>query len=124
MTVPGANDHLEQGRANRTHAEWLLVMSPYEPTVRQWAVTAVFYSALHAMTAYLVNQGIVTKNHSARARALANLTSGVPSPVLSAYRVLEDRSRAARYDLAAFTVRDVRHLIDQHLAVVAAFTGM
>jgi uncharacterized protein (UPF0332 family) len=124
MTVPSVNTHLTQARANRDHAEWLLATSPSDPTARQWVVTATFYSALHGLTAYLMRQGVAVKSHSARAKALADPNNGVPQAVQDAYRRLEERSRGARYDLRFFAAHDVRNLLDQDLAAIAAFTGM
>jgi hypothetical protein len=46
-----------QARANREHAEWLLASRPTDATAMQWAVTATFYSALHAISAYLLARG-------------------------------------------------------------------
>ena len=48
----------------------------------------------------------------------------MPVPVYRAYRTLDDNSRDARYDMQPFTAQDVRDLLDQELAVVAAFVGM
>jgi hypothetical protein len=124
MTAPTPNDHLIQARDNRAHAEWLVATSPTDPTALQWAVTATFYSALHGLTAYLMAQGIILRSHTARARALAAPNSGVPPYVIHSYRMLEVRSRGARYDLQVFTRSDVRDLLDQELAAVAAFVGM
>jgi uncharacterized protein (UPF0332 family) len=124
VTAPTPRDHLAQARANRSHAEWLLVTSPSNPTALEWAVTAAFYSALHGLTAFLLTQGVRNTSHVARARAIAAPTSGVPYAVHAAYRNLEVQSRAGRYDLQRFTWHDVRDLLDQELAVVAAFVGM
>ena len=46
-----------QARANREHAEWLLASRPTDATAMQWAVTATIYSALHAISAYLLARG-------------------------------------------------------------------
>src|SRR5215207_858068 len=99
MTVPTANDHLVQARANRDHAEWLLAMNAADPTARQWAVTAAFYCALHGLTAYLIARGVNVTNHTARARALWDANSGVPRSVYRAYRRLDEACRGARYEL-------------------------
>jgi len=124
MTVPSINDHLTQARSNRSHAEWLLASAQADPTALQWMVTAAFYSALHGLTAYLIGRGIVVKNYTARARALAAPSSGVPYGVQTAYRVLEEASRGGRYELRSFTVQELRGLLDRELAAIAAFTGM
>jgi hypothetical protein len=95
-----------------------------DPTALQWVVTAAFYSALHGLTAYLIGQGIVVKNHTARARALADPNSGVPYAVQTAYRVLQEASRGGRYELRGFTAQEVRDLLDNELVAIAAFAGM
>lgn len=97
---------------------------PQDATARQWVITVAFYSALHALTDYLTQRGIVVANHTMRERALADTNNGVPIHVHDAYRTLERRSRRVRYYLAVFSEQDVRDLLDQELAAVAAFTGM
>jgi hypothetical protein len=124
MTVPSINDHLAQARANRAYAEWVLMTAQSDPTALQWLVTAAFYSALHGLTAYLVGQGIVVKNHTERGRAPAAPNSGVSYRVQTAYRVLQEASRGGRYELRAFTSQEVRGLLDHELAAIASFTGM
>lgn len=124
MIVPSVSAHLAQARANRAHAEWLLASRPNDPTALQWAVTAAFYSALHGLTAYLLARGIVVASHAARGKALADPANGVPQAVYGAYRTLEDRSRRGRYLLGSFSEQDVRDLLDQDLAAVAALTDI
>jgi len=115
---------MEQARANRRHAERILADMAQDATARQWVVTIAFYSALHALTDYLLQRGIVVANHTMRERALADPNNGVPAHVHNAYRMLERRSRRVRYFLAVFSEQDVRDLLDQELAAVATFTGM
>lgn len=124
MTAPTANDHMAQARANLAHAEWLLTMNPTDPTARQWAATAAFYSALQAITSYLLAQGVTVNNHFERGQAIFDPANGVPRHIIRAYRRLEFRSRDARYNLRSFTLQDVRGLLNQELAAVAAFTGL
>ena len=124
MSSPTPQDHLNQARANRDHAEWLLSTNARDPTARQWATTAAFYSALHALTAHLMTRGVQVWDHKTRAQAITNPVNGVPSSIHDDYRFLERRSRQARYQLRRFTVQEVRDLLDQELAAIAAFTGM
>lgn len=124
MTSPSANAHIEQAGANLAHAEWLLTTRSHDLTARQWAVTAIFYSALHAMTAHLLAQGVSVKSHTERVKAIMNPVHGVPLPVMQAYRRLEEKSRGARYELRVFATGDVRDLLDQELAIISAFAGM
>jgi hypothetical protein len=78
MRSPTPDEHLDQARENRAHAEWLISTNPTDPAALRWAVTAAFYSALHGLTSHLVTQGIRVWNHSARASALRDPNSGVP----------------------------------------------
>jgi hypothetical protein len=43
--------HRAEALANRRIAELLLATQPQDATALRWAVTATFYSALHALTA-------------------------------------------------------------------------
>src|SRR6266540_1706476 len=102
MTVPSPRDHLAQARENGAHAEWLLATNPSDPTALQWSVTATFYSALHGLTAYLMTQGVTSRSHRSREGALTPPGSGVPQAVIDDYRLLEEWSRGARYELWVF----------------------
>lgn len=92
MTVPSVNDYLDKARGNRSHAEWLFSMLPNDQIALQWVVTAVFYSALHGVSAYLLGLGVQVTNHTARAKALGDPANGVPQVILVAYRRLEAQS--------------------------------
>jgi hypothetical protein len=124
VSSPTPIDHLTQARANRDHAEWLLASRAHDNTALQWAATAAFYSALHALTAQLRRSGVRVTDHRSRFLALTNPANGVPRHIVHMYRLLEGRSRAARYLLWSYTARDVRSLLDRQLAAIAAFTGM
>jgi hypothetical protein len=84
----------------------------------QWAVTVTFYSALHALGAYLLTRGIQVTSHRARDRVISNPVNGVPANIYRAYRDLEDYSRDARYDLLPFASQEVRDLLGQQLAAI------
>ena len=124
MSSPTLSDHLNQARANRDHAEWLLASRPHDNTALQWAATAAFYSALHALTAHLLRIGVRVTDHRSRFLALTNPAYGVPRQIVQMYRLLEGRSCAARYLLWSYTAQDIRNLLDRQLAAIAAFTGM
>jgi hypothetical protein len=124
MTAPTVNDYLDKARGNRAHAEWVFSMLPNNQIGLQWVVTAAFYSALHGVSAYLLGIGVQVTNHTARAKALGDPANGVPPAILVAYRTLEFQSRQARYMHSVFRTQDVRDLLDQELARIAAFTGM
>jgi uncharacterized protein (UPF0332 family) len=101
MTVQG---HLRQARHNEALASQL-GSPPIE--AYDWAITILFYSVLHFVDAYLLQQhGIVPRGHS----ATLNRRTGQRNPgrndyvnqhlplISSAYRILYDTSRLARYE--------------------------
>ena len=123
--MPTPEQHLEQARANRVHAEYLLQHAPDDPTAMQWAVTAGFYCAVHCLQAYLVGQGLVPRSHVQRDNYLANPRYGVPSGVYEAYKTLKRRSEGARYLLQRFRSEQVRaEVLDRDLTTVTAFVGL
>jgi hypothetical protein len=79
--------------------------------------------ALHAGT--LLRHGRSPRTHEARGRLIANPMFGVPVDVQTAYELLSQRSRAARYDLATFDASIVRQrLIGHYLARITSFVGL
>jgi len=122
---PTPDDHLEQARHNLRLAEYLLREHGVDTTFVQWAVAAIFYCAVHCIQAHLIRSGRSPRTHEARGRLIADPQYGVPIDVQTAYELLSQRSRAARYDLATFDAEIVqRRLIDHYLARITAFVGL
>jgi hypothetical protein len=61
-----------------------------------WAVTTIFYAAVHEIQAFLVRQGIRTYTHETRKAELRKAHH--PSDLFTLYETLEDHSRNARYE--------------------------
>jgi uncharacterized protein (UPF0332 family) len=123
--VDARDAHLEQARANREFAEYLLRHRPSDPVAVQWAVTAAFYCALHCLQAHLLARGMDPRTHVARDRLLASPASGVPNDVYVAYEALKQRSEAARYRMRRFTAERVRReILSGYLASVTSFVGL
>ena len=122
---PTPDDHLGQARRNLALAEYLLREHAADPTYVQWAVTAIFYCAVHCMQAHVMQQGQRPRTHEARGRLIANPAYGVPLDVQTAYELLSQRSRAARYDLATFDPTIVQQrLVRHYLARITSFVGL
>ena len=81
--------HRAEALANRAFAEELIATRPHDQNALRWAVTATFYSALHAMTAYLISRGVTVGSHDDRSTALADPRHGVPNDVFEAYQFLK-----------------------------------
>ena len=95
-------DHLALAERDERFAEALSNL-PHRFT--EWEVTALFYSALHYATAFLVTQGHVPESHSHRNNLVRNLTSiGID------YRNLYSLSLDARYRGVSFSPRRVSEI--------------
>lgn len=72
-----------------------------------WSITMLFYSALHYIEAYFsAVRGFECKHHFSRATEIRNdprINSLFPD-----YRLLENLSREARYDVTVFNAGDLR----------------
>lgn len=93
--------HIERAENNESfYNQFNLATTPFI----DWAITALFYSALHYIDAYLAKYpagGIHPASHGKREKFLAcdNFTQNIyPS-----YRELRDRSEDARYNLISFS---------------------
>lgn len=76
----------------------------------EWAVTGLFYAALHYVDAYLASQGTGVHPTSYRVRSALVARDPVISAVYAEYQELKDGSEDARYRLVPFTVAQVDRL--------------
>ena len=80
-----------------------------------WAVVALFYTALHLVEAYFVeHHSYPTRDHQRRRDRVGALLT----PLFQHYRTLEDKSQDARYEpqLVPFTPEEVQELEDADFA--------
>lgn len=94
-----------------------------------WAVTALFYSALHLIDAYLDGEHALPKDerhprkHSANAaagnggRGRNQLVQALLPAIRKEYRSLEEASRRARYDMEVLGPDAYDRLLDQYKKV-------
>ena len=101
--VPIQQDHIDQAEHNEG-----LALSLLDTPHTDWAVTALFYAALHLLDAYLTPQGRLT-SHQERIGFV--FRSPDFSSAASHYRELLDRSQDARYDCARFNSAFARALV-------------
>ena len=83
------DEHLAQWRHNR---EFLATVDPAYP---DWATTAAFYAALHAVSALLLHDRIPAKDHAARNAVLRQTRRY--EKIREHYLALYDLSQDARY---------------------------
>lgn len=118
--MPEENAHRRQAEHNEAFLTTLdLATSPY----LDWAVTAVFYAALHYIRA------LAARHHFTNISSYADMDRLFERVVVfrrrddlyADYRQLKDDSRAARYDCRRFTPAEVAGLRDEELHRVRIF---
>jgi hypothetical protein len=107
--MPRREDHLSAARANEQLAAELLT----SPSGLAWSPVLAFYAGLHLVDAYLALRNIHPQNHGSR-RAQLDRDPDLRA-IRNDYRLLERRSREARYDLIVFTPHEARALLDGEL---------
>ena len=102
--MPRTSEHLDQAAHNEAFFASIEVA-----TYSDWAVTALFYSALHYVDAYLARQGHEDPgDHDMRDTLMRNYP--VTRAVWNEYRRLKSFSRSARYYAARFKPGEVTGL--------------
>jgi hypothetical protein len=106
------DEHLAKAEANESFADNLQLNSPVDV---DWALTALFYAAVHYVQAYFANIGRDFVTHTNRCSAIQK------DPNLKAaygeYRELMSLSRDARYEQSCFAKGHVRYAKEQLSAV-------
>ena len=95
--MPQRHQHLS--RAEQTE-QLALALDRDRPVCVDWAVTMLFYSALHYIDAFLTGKNMHPMNHRVRDEEVER--NGTLSYIYGAYRRLKDLSRAARYEIPNF----------------------
>jgi hypothetical protein len=123
--VPERKYHLAKAKYNLEVSTHLKANTAYT----DWAVTALFYSALHLVDAFLDGQEDLHKDerhprkHSANAatgnggRGRNQLVQALLKPVRKEYRSLEEASRRSRYDMEVLGPDAYDRLVDQYKRV-------
>ncbi len=103
--MPSKEQHLKQASKNeRFYDSFELDRTEF----LDWVVTALFYSLLHCVDAYLAVKGYHPKIHATRT-PLVSKESDLKQIYLK-YRRLKDESEAARYDIKVFKPAQIRQL--------------
>ena len=106
--MPSKEQHVEQASKNeRFYNSFDLDKTEF----LDWAVTALFYSLLHYVDAYLAVKGVKgyhPKSHANRT-PLVSMESNLKQ-IYSKYRRLKDESELARYQIKVFKLPEVRQL--------------
>lgn len=118
--MPSEQEHLNQARHNETFIQRLLQGTRY----MDWAVTGLFYTALHYIEAFLATQGVHSPTHRSRDTVFSRFPQ--LTLIYDPYRKLKDASLRARY-LAqgprAFSTGSVHTLLSNELAHIKRHLG-
>jgi hypothetical protein len=109
--MASSKDHWEQARGNESFYEEIGADRSGTP---DWAITVLFYAALHYAKAAFAHQGITLGSHAELKTTMRNRFRSV-APV---YESLEDASRRARYDCVR-PQRDELQRAKQHLSDIS-----
>lgn len=100
--MPALQHHIAQAVRNE---EFVNTISGLQTRFAEWEITAMFYSGLHYVDAFLATHGYHPSNHQERRRFVRQLTN-----LRAEYENLYDLSIKARYTTAKFTSQDVERL--------------
>lgn len=99
---PTRQQHIDQANANEQLSYRLQSTDP------EWALTTLFYAALHWMSAYLGDIGLYPTTHALRR---ININSRPElAQIRYRYFFLQDKSESARYDCVRFSAQDVARI--------------
>ena len=117
------NDYLNQAEHNRGLADFL---RDSKVDCLDWAVTCLFYSAVHYVNAYLRKNNItIPRRHKGDQRGPGRTTIVQQDPALSviyaSYRHLNDESRDARYELKKINAADYDKFLVTQLDKIEAY---
>ena len=87
-----------------------------------WAVTALFYAALHWVRALSAQEGFQIRDYAMERIALESVPTFQLAPKhMKLYRTLKDESRDARYEMKSFTALDYQDLEANYYAPFRTF---
>ena len=112
--------HLRQAQHNE---QFLTTFDPAITPYLDWAVTVIFYAALHYIRALAARHQFM---NISRYGELDRVFERLPvfrhnRAVYVDYRQLKDDSRAARYDMGVFSSQEVAGLRDEELLRIRQF---
>ncbi len=85
-------------------------------TYSDWAMTGLFYTALHLVDSYLATKttdGLHPENHNHRDDCVSKVSE--LRPIYPHYRALQDFEHRARYKMNAYTQRQAEEAHDKYL---------
>jgi hypothetical protein len=104
--LPDRHQHVNKARNDEIFAQ---KTDPKTSVDCEWAVTALFYAALHYVEAYFATKNMHYDRHGDRESALRR--ESAIKALWDDYRTLKRHSRKARYYPVTFTKSDIQNAI-------------
>jgi hypothetical protein len=117
--MPSVYQHLRQAVHNE---RFFGSVKALQPDSTDWAVTALFYTTLHLVTAVLHRLGCSDADVNRHAKRKNELAHKLPNEgqLYDDYRDLQDDSEGARYRCVGFSMQQVSDLETEQSARVKA----
>jgi hypothetical protein len=115
--MPQSHEHLTRAKENEQLA---IGLGRESGCSTDWAITMLFYAALHYIDAFLAGKNMHPLNHEKRDGEIEN--NGSLAAIFKDYRRLKDLSRAARYEIANFR-EDQLEVARRRLKVIKGHLG-
>jgi hypothetical protein len=116
--MPREDEHLQKATHNERFADSLDLS---QRSHLEWAITALFYAAVHYIEAYFAKFGFHCPDHTERAREISR--DPRIRQAFKDYRELQTLSTAARYSARVFAEREYTLHAKPILQRIKAVTG-
>jgi HEPN domain len=111
--MPSQAEHFYKAVNNKLFAD---AITPSTPTATGWALTALFYSALHYVEAFNAKHNCHFSKHEDLNKDIAR--NPQLAPIFDDYKDLSELSWNARYQAVKYGKDKVTEAIEYHTAVV------
>jgi hypothetical protein len=109
--MPSDSEHIKRADLNEEFSE--LIPQKIDIKFDYWSVTALFYSALHWIDAFLGTKGVHPHNHAYRDTCLARF-SELKNDIYDDYFELKATCENSRYNLITADPVTMQEAIDHH----------
>jgi len=100
--LPTVKEHINKSKYNEKFFEDVKHDYP------DWAVTGLFYAALHLVDAFLSKKGVSVEDHKTRSWYVASVSE--LKPIYGDYRAMYDYSVNARYKMHVLNVESLNDI--------------
>lgn len=112
--MPRKPEHISKAEGNERFARSL---DNKDPASVDWAIVALFYTALHYIEAYFAQVGTHHRDHQTRDDSIYK--DPKTKPIYRTYSKLKSYGHNARYYVYAFDETDIKYA-ESHLATIKA----